>query len=151
MGLYERFHILRRRFALRITSHLVRRSACAAALPLLATGVASVPALAATTPTTLAPSDGAAGDLFGESTATSTTGAVTAVGSPEHNSAGAVYVFTGTGKKSTQTAELTPSNPQADEQFGQTVAISGNGQTLVAAAPGAATANGSDQGAAYVF
>jgi hypothetical protein len=136
---------------LRTTSHLVRRSACAAALALLATGVASVPALAATTPTTLAPSDGAAGDLFGESTATSTTGAVTAVGSPEHNSAGAVYVFTGTGKKSTQTAELTPSNPQADEQFGQTVAISGNGQTLVAAAPGAATARGSDQGAAYVF
>ena len=137
---------------MRTTSHLVRRSACAAALALLAAGVASVPALAATTtPTTLAPSDGAAGDLFGESTATSTTGAVTAVGSPEHNSAGAVYVFTGTGKKSTQTAELTPSNPQADEQFGQTVAISGNGQTLVAAAPGAATANGSDQGAAYVF
>src|SRR3984885_5940783 len=101
MGLYERSHIFRRRFALRTTSHLVRRSACAAALALLATGVASVPALAATTtPTTLAPSDGAAGDLFGESTATSSNGAVTAVGSPEHNSAGAVYVFnTKTGTK----------------------------------------------------
>jgi hypothetical protein len=80
------------------------------------------------------------GDLFGESTATSTTGGVTAVGAPEHNSAGAVYVFTGT----TQTAELAPSNPQADEQFGQTMAISGNGQTIVAAAPGAATASGGD-------
>jgi hypothetical protein len=137
---------------LRTTTHLVRRSAYAAALALLVTGVASAPALAAaTTPTTLAPSDGVSGDLFGESTATSTTGAVTAVGAPEHNSAGAVYVFTGTGKKPTQTAELAPSNPQADEQFGQTVAISGNGQTLVAAAPGAAGASGSDQGAAYVF
>jgi len=136
---------------LQTTTHIVRRSACAATLALLAIGVASAPALAATTPTTLVPSDGVSGDLFGESTATSTTGAVTAVGAPEHNSAGAVYVFTGTGKKSTQTAELTPSNPQADEQFGQTVTISGDGQTLVAAAPGAAGASGSDQGAAYVF
>jgi FG-GAP repeat len=133
-------------------THLLRRSACAAALALLAIGVASVPALAAAkTPTTLAPSDGVPGDLFGESTATSTTGTVTAVGAPEHNSAGAVYVFTGTGNKSTQTAELTPSDPQADEQFGQTVAISGNGETLVASAPGAAGAGVSDQGAAYVF
>jgi hypothetical protein len=137
---------------LRITTHLVRRSAYAAALALLVTGVVSVPALAAgTSPVTLTPSDGAGGDLFGESTATSTTGAVTAVGSPEHNSAGAVYVFTGTGTAVSQTAELTPSNPQADEQFGQTVAMSGNGQTLVAAAPGAAGTSGSDQGAAYVF
>jgi hypothetical protein len=146
------FHIVRRRFALRITTHLARRSACAAALAILAAGIASVPALAATTgPTVLAPNDGAGGDLFGESTATSTNGAVTVVGSPEHDSSGAVYVFTGAGSAATQTAELTPSNPLADEQFGQTVAISGDGQTLVAAAPGAATASGSDQGAAYVF
>jgi FG-GAP repeat len=146
------FHIFQRRITVRTTTQLLRRSAGAAALAILATtGAASVPALAATTtpatPTTLAPGDGAAGDLFGESTATSSTGAVTAVGSPEHNSAGAVYVFTGT----SQTAELTPGNPQADEQFGQTVAISGNGQTLVAAAPGAAGAGASDQGAAFVF
>lgn len=137
---------------MRTTTHLVRRGACAAALAILAAGAASVPALAAgTTPTTLAPSDGVGGDLFGESTATSTNGAVTVVGSPEHNSSGAVYVFTGTGSAATQTAELTPGNPQADEQFGQTVAISGDGQTLVAAAPGAAGASGSDQGAADVF
>jgi hypothetical protein len=130
----------------------VRRSACAAALALLATGAASVPALAADiSPVILAPKDGAAGDLFGESAATSGNGAVTAVGSPEHNSAGAVYVFTGTGAQVSQTAELTPGNPQADEQFGQTVALSGNGRTLVAAAPGAAGAGVSDQGAAYVF
>jgi FG-GAP repeat len=135
----------------RTTSH-VRRSVCAAALALLATGAASVPALAdGTRPVTLAPSDGAGGDLFGESAATFSNGAVTAVGSPEHNSAGAVYVFTRTGLKFSQTAELTPGNPQADEQFGQTVAMSGNGQTLVAAAPGAAGAGVSDQGAAYVF
>jgi hypothetical protein len=143
---------LSKEIALRITTHLARRSACAAALAILATGVASVPALAASTsPTTLAPNDGAGGDLFGESTAASTNGAVTAVGSPEHNSAGTVYIFTGAGAAATQTAELTPSNPQADEQFGQTVAISGDGQTLVAAAPGAAGTSGSDQGAAYVF
>ena len=137
---------------MRITTHLARRSAYAAALAILVTGVASVPALAAsTTPTTLAPNDGVGGDLFGESTATSTNGAVTVVGSPEHNSSGAVYVFTGAGAAATQTAELAPGSPQADEQFGQTVAISGDGQTLVAAAPGAAGTSGSDQGAAYVF
>jgi FG-GAP repeat len=137
---------------LRITTHLARRSACAAALAVLATGVASVPALAASTsPTILAPNDGAGGDLFGESTATSTNGAVTVVGAPEHNSSGAAYVFTGSGTTFSQTAELTPGNPQADEQFGQTVAISGDGQTLVVAAPGAAGTSGSDQGAAYVF
>ena len=137
---------------MRITTHLARRSAYAAAMALLVTGVASVPALAAgTTPTTLAPNDGVGGDLFGQSTATSTNGAVTVVGSPEHNSSGAVYVFTGTGTTFSQTAELAPGNPQADEQFGQTVAISGDGRTLVAAAPGAAGAGASDQGAAYVF
>jgi trimeric autotransporter adhesin len=136
----------------RTITHLVRGGACAAALALLATGVAGVPALAAgTRPVTLAPSDGAVGDLFGESAATSGNGAVTAVGSPEHNSAGAVYVFTRTGARFSQTAELAPGNPQADEQFGQTVAISGNGRTLVAAAPGAAGAGVSDQGAVYVF
>jgi hypothetical protein len=130
----------------RTTSHLVRRSACAAALALLATGAAGVPALAAgTSPATLAPKDGAVGDLFGESAATSANGAITAIGSPEHNSAGAVYIFTKTGAKFAQTAELAPGHPQADEQFGQTVALSGNGQTLVAAAPGAAGTS------AYVF
>jgi hypothetical protein len=143
---------LSKEIALRISTHLARRSACAVALAILATGIASVPALAASTsPTTLAPNDGAGDDLFGESTATSTNGAVTAVGSPEHNSSGAVYVFTGAGAAATQTAELTPSSPQVDEQFGQTVAISGDGQTLVAAAPGAAGTSGSDQGAAFVF
>ena len=148
----ECVHIFRRRFALRTTTHLVRRSACAAALALLATGVASAPALAAgPRPATLAPRDGAGGDLFGESAATSSNGAVTAVGSPEHNSAGAVYVFTRTATTFSQTAELTPSNPQADEQFGMSVAMSGDGRTLVATAPGAAGAGVSDQGAAYVF
>jgi hypothetical protein len=137
---------------LRTTTHLARRGACAAALALLATGVASVPALAAgTRPATLAPTDGVGGDLFGESTATSSNGAVTAVGSPEHNSAGAVYLFTETGTKFSQTAELTPSDPQADEQFGTSTAISGDGRTLVATAPGAAGPGVSDQGAAYVF
>ena len=137
---------------MRTTTHLVRRSVCAAALSLLATGVASVSALAAgTRPATLAPRDGVAGDLFGESAATSSNGSVTAVGSPEHNSAGGVYVFTKTGTMFSQTAELTPSNPQADEQFGTSVAMSGDGRTLVATAPGAAGAGVSDQGAAYVF
>ncbi len=149
---------------MRTTTRLVRRSACAAALALLAIWVASAPALAAgASPTTLAPNDGAAGDLFGESAATSSNGAVTAVGAPEHNSAGAVYVFNRTRNGSSsgspnttattfsQTAELTPKHTQADEQFGLSVAISGDGLTVVASAPGAAGAGVSDQGAAYVF
>ena len=118
---------------MRTSTHLVRRSAYAAALALLAGGVVSAPALAATGTTILSPGDGVGGDLFGNSVSASATGAVTAVGSPLHNSAGAVYVFSGT----TQTAELSPSNPLADEDFGQTVSISGNGETVVAGAPGA--------------
>jgi hypothetical protein len=137
--------LIRRRIALRTATHLVRRSAYAAALAVLAGGVVSAPALAATTGTTiLSPGDGLGGDLFGDSVSTSATGAVTAVGSPLHNSAGAVYIFSGT----TQTAELSPSNPLADEDFGQTVSISGNGETVVAGAPGAGAG---DQGAVYVF
>jgi FG-GAP repeat protein len=156
-------HLLKE-ISLRTTTHLVRRSVCVAALALLATGVASAAALAAgASPTTLAPSDGAGGDLFGESAATSSDGAITAVGAPEHNSAGAVYVFNRTrngsssgspnttGTTFSQAAELTPRHPQADEQFGMSVAMSGDGQTLVASAPGAAGAGVSDQGAAYVF
>jgi hypothetical protein len=118
---------------------------------------------AGTSSTTLAPSDGVGGDLFGESAATSSNGAVAAVGAPEHNSAGAVYIFTRTRNRSSsgslgktgttfsQTAELTPSDPQADEQFGMSVAMSGNGRTLVTAAPDAAGAGVSDEGAAYIF
>jgi len=62
-----------------------------------------------------------------------------------------VYVFTRTGTKFSQIAELTPSNPLKDEQFGMSVGISGSGRILVATAPGAAANGKSDQGAAYVF
>jgi hypothetical protein len=132
---------------LRTTAHLLRRSAYAAALALLATGAVSAPALAdSTSPATLAPNDGAAFDGLGQSAAISSNGDVAAVGSPGHNaSTGAVYVFTAAGS---QTAELTPSDEQPGEQLGTSTAISADGQTVVSGADGAGT---SEQGAAYVF
>lgn len=131
------------------TTHLVRRSACAVAVALLAAGAASVPALAATTGTaTLTANDGAAFDGLGQSAAISRNGNVAIVGSPGHNSsAGAAYIFTKAGQTFSQTAELTPPSTDSGDQLGTSVAISGDGQTAVA---GADLAD-NNTGAAFVF
>src|SRR5260370_33189493 len=85
---------------------LLALPAAAAAVTVLATGAASVPALAATTGTaTLTASDGNAFDVFGPSPAISRTGPVTAVGSPlHHRTAGAAYDFTINGPASSPSA-----------------------------------------------
>ncbi len=94
--------------------------------------------------------DGAASDFFGWSVAidgrTIVVGAVIKNTSP---SQGAAYVFTepnGGWVDSSQAAELTPSTGNGADEFGVTVAISGN--TVVVGAPGAGVSN---RGAAYVF
>lgn len=128
---------------------LLALAAAAAAVTVLATGVASVPALAATTGTaTLTASDGNAFDVFGQSTAISRNGHVAVVGSPlHHGTAGAAYVFTSNGHGFSQSAELTPPSTDSGDQLGTSVAISGDGQTVVAGADGA----NNNTGAAFVF
>jgi len=104
----------------------------------------------------LTPSDGGAGDVFGNAIAIS--GNTLVVGSGFGSAVdanayqGVVYVFTegaGGWADATQTAELTASNGAADDGLGESVAISGD--TIVAGAPDA-TVNGNQyEGAAYVF
>ena len=114
-------------------------------------------------------------DRFGNAIAISADGSTLAVGSPFEDSAtpldpannslpdsGAVYVFTRLGGTWQQQAYLKASNPDADDRFGTSVALSANGNTLAVGAPledsGALGVNGSDlgntaidRGAAYVF
>jgi hypothetical protein len=115
------------------------------------------------------------GDTFAWALALSADGNTLAVGAPGEASAsadqannlageaGAVYVFTRASSGSwSQQAYLKASNPHAGDGFGNAVALSSDGSTLVATAPlenGAATGvNGNqslqsanDAGAAYVF
>jgi len=115
------------------------------------------------------------GDTFAWMLALSGDGTTLAVGAPGESSgssdqasnavpeAGAVYVFSrATSGSWSQQAYLKASNPHTGDAFGNAVALSSNGSTLVVTAPlenGAATGvNGSqamqtanDAGAAYVF
>jgi hypothetical protein len=81
---------------------------------------------------------------FGTSVALS--GSTALVGAPGHaSSAGAAYVFTGTGASWSQQAELTASDATANAKFGLAVAVSGS--TATVGAPGKHLKTGK----AYVF
>jgi hypothetical protein len=96
----------------------------------------------------LTASDGAAGDLFGNSVSISGNNVV--VGAyGEMSNQGAAYVYAkpaGGWTNMTQTTKLTASDAAAGADFGDDMAVSISGNTLVAGAP---LANGN--GAAYVF
>jgi hypothetical protein len=100
----------------------------------------------------LTPSDGAEYDGFGDSI--SIRGRTVAVGAWEatvcgKTNEGAAYVFVEPSAgwaNMTQTAKLTPSDGIADEDFGMSLAVSGD--TVVVGANGAAAGNDSSQGAA---
>lgn len=110
------------------------------------------------------------GDSFGSSVALSADGDILAVGasgedsagSPDDNSragAGAVYVFRRAGDAWEQRAYVKPNVTDAGDEFGSSVALSGDGATLavgVTNEDGAATAgphdnSASNAGAVYVF
>ncbi|MDV7390622.1 FG-GAP repeat protein, partial [Arthrospira platensis SPKY1] len=80
-------------------------------------------------------SDYASGDVFGISVALSSDGNTLAVGadledtSPASNN-GAVYIFTRSGSTWTQQAKLLASDYASNEQFGYSVALSSDGNTL---------------------
>jgi hypothetical protein len=107
----------------------------------------------------LVASDVVDSDNFGTSVAISGDGRTIVVGSPYHGSeAGAAYVFSeptsGGWVDATQTAELTASDGAATagyqepgDELGDSVAISGDGSSIVAGAP----YHSSHAGAAYVF
>jgi hypothetical protein len=85
-------------------------------------------------------SDGTAGAQFGLSVAVSEDGSMIVVGAPEVNESapGAAYVFSepnGGWTTGTETAKLTASNGQVGEDFGFSVAMSGDGSTVVVGGP----------------
>jgi len=97
-------------------------------------------------------SGGAANDLFGNSTAiggeTVIIGALTdSVGT--NNAQGSAYVFVRNGASWTQQAQLFAADGEANDTFGNSVAI--NGDSAVIGAFGDNTGTNPDQGAAYVF
>jgi hypothetical protein len=108
-----------------------------------------------------------AGDNFGWTLALSTDGNTLAVGAPGEASAakdiggsqtdnsvdqaGAVYVFARGSSGWTQQAYLKSANTQVGDTFGESLALSANGNTLVAGAPLDNSASLNDSGAAYVF
>ncbi len=101
---------------------------------------------------------GLAGDQLGRSIAMDTTGDTVVVGAPfatigSNARQGAAYVFvepaSGWATTSTFTAELTNSSGAAGDNFGWSVAISGN--TIVVGAPFATIGSNARQGAVYVF
>jgi len=104
--------------------------------------------------------DGDCGDRFGYSVATS--GNIVVVGSPFHEAnsqvhSGAVYVFeikAGGWASATQTAELTDSALGGHVELGYSVAISSDGDTIVAGAPAGSEIAGNgvnSQGTVDVF
>ena len=89
---------------------------------------------------------GARGDLFGYSVALSSDGNTAVVGSEGNNDQkGAVYFFTRSGTTWTQQQVISDPNATAYDNFGQSVALSGDGSTALVGD------QNSSQGAVYVF
>jgi hypothetical protein len=100
-------------------------------------------------------SDRASNDFFGESVALSSDGDTAIVGvivedtSPNTNN-GAAYIFTRTEGVWTQQQKLLASDAATNDYFGQSVALSADGNTAIVGAYLEDT-TATDQGAAYVF
>jgi hypothetical protein len=104
----------------------------------------------------------AANDRFGSAVALSNDGNTLAVGAPGRNvDEGSVYIFLRTGTSWSEEDNLTASNAGANDQFGASVALSNDGNTLAVGAPfedssttginNGTNEGASDSGAAYVF
>jgi len=104
----------------------------------------------------LTASDGAGGDLFGNSVTLSSDGNTALVGAYAHTVngnryQGAGYVFTNSAGSWSQQQELTASDGAESDYFGNSVALSSDGNTALVGAY-AHTVNGNRyQGAGYVF
>jgi hypothetical protein len=72
-------------------------------------------------------------------------------GSSGANAAGSAYLFVRTGSTWSQQGKLTASDGGADDYFGESVSLSGDGTTALVGAPYDDTVAGTDAGSAYVF
>jgi hypothetical protein len=100
-------------------------------------------------------SDKQGGDEFGWSIAISDDGNTAIVGAYREGSIGAAYIFTRSGTSWSEQQKIQASNKQADDEFGWSVAISGDGNTTIVGArlDDANTGTGIvyDAGAAHIF
>ena len=101
-------------------------------------------------------SDAEISDNFGDSVSISSDGNTAIVGAPQEDTSpktdnGAAYVFTRSGGVWTQQQKLTASDLADDDQFGNSVAISADGNTVIVGAIGVDTSPNTINGAAYVF
>ena len=98
--------------------------------------------------------DAADSDFFGHSVAISGDGSYAVVGAHyktgTHAQQGAAYIFKKNGVTWTQQAKLLASDPAVGDQFGCSVAVSGDGSYAVVGAQGK-TGTYTEQGAAYVY
>ncbi|MHB8735809.1 MAG: FG-GAP repeat protein [Terriglobales bacterium] len=104
----------------------------------------------------LTANDGAAGDEFGVSVALSGDGNTALVGANNKKigtnySQGAAYVFTRGGGAWSQQQELTANDGAANDQFGNAVALSGDGGIAIVGALSKTIGTNGYQGAAYVY
>ncbi len=97
--------------------------------------------------TQLTPADGQAGDEFGRSVAIDD--GWLAVGAPFAKGSGVVYLYGRDGGSFTAPQQLFASDAARGDQFGLTLALSGD--TLIVGAPNAVGHGGSLSGAVYVF
>lgn len=100
-------------------------------------------------------SDGAAGDYFGYSVSISADGGVCAVGAYSDDdqglNSGTVTMFKRNGADWDQMSKLLASDGAANDRFGYSVALSGNGETCVIGAYLNSNARGTNAGSAYIF
>jgi hypothetical protein len=101
-------------------------------------------------------SDAAADDQFGISVAISSDGSTLVVGADKENTSpntnnGAAYVFTRSGSTWTEQAKLLASDAATDDQFGISVAISSDGNTVIVGSYLEDTSPNGANGAAYIF
>jgi hypothetical protein len=100
-------------------------------------------------------SDPAVNELFGFATAISDDGVTIAVGayqdSSTFTSTGAVYIFTKSGSTWAEQQKLTTSDKQQDDNFGRSVALSADGNTMIGGAPLEDDSTYTSNGAVYVF
>jgi trimeric autotransporter adhesin len=126
-------------------------------------GLAALPSGALAAPRAqlaeLTASNGVAADTLANSVGVSGDGSALVAGSPiatvdGHDYAGRAYVFakgTGGWADATQSTELAPSDRAEYDSFGQAVAISRDGSTVVVSSPYATVGANAGQGALYVF
>ncbi len=85
---------------------------------------------------------------FGSSVALASSGDIALVGAPGHEApAGSTWVFTRSGSTWTQRAKITATGEAGHSEFGEAVAVSANGGTVLVGGPG----DNDDTGAAWVF